>query len=119
MKRQKINALLSCAAVLAAIVTATPAFVGPPLLCHPFEIGTARSLPWDGNWSQGKADYKIAGCLRARTRLKRPDALMPWRSSTRHMWRKRFGRSRACRAPTSWFGPRARVPRSATLTAIR
>ncbi len=63
MKRQKINALLSCAAVLAAIVTATPAFVGPPLLCHPFEIGTARSLPWDGNWSQGKADYKIANLI--------------------------------------------------------
>ena len=30
----------------AAILIATPAFAGPPLLCHPFEIGTARSLPW-------------------------------------------------------------------------
>jgi hypothetical protein len=63
MKRQKINALVSSAAVLAAIVIATPAFAGPPLLCHPFEIGTARSLPWDGSWSQGKADYKIANLI--------------------------------------------------------
>ena len=63
MKRQKINALVTSAAVLAAIVTATPAFAGPPLLCHPFEIGTARSLPWDGGWSEGKADYKVANVV--------------------------------------------------------
>ena len=63
MKRQTMNALVTSAAVLAAIVTATPAFAGPPLLCHPFEIGTARSLPWDGTWSQGKADYKIANLI--------------------------------------------------------
>ena len=62
MKRQ-MNALATSAAVLAAIITATPAFAGPPLLCHPFEIGTARSLPWDGTWSQGKADYKIANLI--------------------------------------------------------
>ena len=62
MKRQ-MNALVTSAAVLAAIITATPAFAGPPLLCHPFEIGTARSLPWDGTWSQGKADYKIANLI--------------------------------------------------------
>ena len=62
MKRQ-MNALVTSAAVLAAIITATPAFAGPPLLCHPFEIGTARSLPWDGNWSQGQADYKIANLI--------------------------------------------------------
>jgi len=61
--KKRMNAILTSAAVLAAIVTATPAFAGPPLLCHPFEIGTARSLPWDGNWSQGKADYKIANLI--------------------------------------------------------
>jgi hypothetical protein len=63
MKRQKMNALVTSAAVLAAIVTGTPAFAGPPLLCHPFEIGAARSLPWDGDWSQGKADYKTANLI--------------------------------------------------------
>ena len=61
--KQQMNALVTSAAVLAAIITATPAFAGPPLLCHPFEIGTARSLPWEGTWSQGKADYKIANLI--------------------------------------------------------
>jgi len=62
MKRH-IHTLVTSAAVLAAIVLATPAFAGPPLLCHPFEIGTARSLPWGGNWSQGQTDYKIANLI--------------------------------------------------------
>src|SRR5260221_3263478 len=33
-----------------------------PLLFHPFDIGSARSLPWDGNagWFQGRGDYPIA-----------------------------------------------------------
>lgn len=45
-----------------ALTVATPALAGPPLLCHPFDIGTARSLPWDGQtgWSQGRRDYPIA-----------------------------------------------------------
>ena len=38
-----------------------PALAGPPLLCHPFDIGTAQSLPWDGSrsWSHGRADYNV------------------------------------------------------------
>lgn len=60
MTRQ-IHSFVTSAAALAAFAIATPVFAGPPLLCHPFEIGTARSLPWDGQagWSHGKADYKI------------------------------------------------------------
>src|SRR4051812_23108515 len=46
-------------AALAAIIVATPAFAGPPLLCHPFDIGSARSLPWTQSWSQGQPDYKV------------------------------------------------------------
>jgi hypothetical protein len=34
-------------AVLAA--TADVALAGPPLLCHPFDIGTAKSLTWDSS----------------------------------------------------------------------
>jgi hypothetical protein len=51
--------LLSAVGLVVAI--ATPALAGPPLLCHPFDIGTARSLPWDGTkgWSQGQADYPV------------------------------------------------------------
>jgi hypothetical protein len=47
--------------LLAVLALAAPAFAGPPLLCHPFDIGGARSLPWDGTrafW-QGRADYRL------------------------------------------------------------
>lgn len=58
------NASLSVGVVaaLATLTFAAPALAGPPLLCHPFDIGTARSLPWDGvgNWARGQADYKLA-----------------------------------------------------------
>jgi len=45
---------------LALAVTA-PALAGPPLLCHPYDIGTATSLPWDGKagWFQGRGDYPL------------------------------------------------------------
>ena len=48
-------------ALLAVAALAVPVVAGPPLLCHPFDIGNARSLPWDGTrafW-QGRADYRI------------------------------------------------------------
>jgi len=50
--------------VLAALIVlalSLPAVAGPPLLCHPFDIGNAKSLPWDGTkafW-QGRADYGL------------------------------------------------------------
>ena len=51
----------SAIAVLAVLALALPAIAGPPLLCHPFDIGSAKSLPWDGTrafW-QGRADYRL------------------------------------------------------------
>lgn len=50
--------LLIAVALLVAV--ATPAMAGPPLLCHPFDIGSAKSLPWDGTggWFQGQAGYR-------------------------------------------------------------
>ena len=47
--------------LLALLGTVAPALAGPPLLCHPFDIGSARSLPWDGTsaWWQGRADYDV------------------------------------------------------------
>jgi hypothetical protein len=36
------------------------ALAGPPLLCHPFEIGNARSLPWGGSeWRGVDRAYNI------------------------------------------------------------
>jgi hypothetical protein len=51
--------------VLASIALARPAIAGPPLLCHPFDIGTAASLPWSGtaSWFDGKADYSLANLV--------------------------------------------------------
>ena len=41
---------LGIAALL--ITSAVPALAGPPLVCHPFDIGTAKSLPF-GSTSEG------------------------------------------------------------------
>jgi len=43
------------------LIGAQPLFAGPPLLCHPFDIGQARSLPWNGTgaWWNGRADYDL------------------------------------------------------------
>lgn len=42
----------------AALVLAVPAFAGPPLLCFPFEIGSARSLPvGTGGWESIDPKY--------------------------------------------------------------
>jgi hypothetical protein len=53
------------AALLTSIALARPALAGPPLLCHPFDIGTAASLPWSGtsSWFDGKADYKLVNLV--------------------------------------------------------
>jgi hypothetical protein len=47
---------------LVALV-ATPALAGPPLLCFPFDIGPATSLPWDkdnNQWKGMRADYDVS-----------------------------------------------------------
>ena len=50
------------ALILAAMVTT--AFGGPPLVCFPFDIGSAKSLPWGGgadarSWNNARTDYRI------------------------------------------------------------
>ena len=50
---------LSAAMVLGL---ALPVLAGPPLLCFPFDIGTARSLPWQGGagWRNMQPGYDTA-----------------------------------------------------------
>jgi hypothetical protein len=57
-----------------ALAIATPALAGPPLLCHPFDIGTAQSLPWDGTrgWSHGRSDYAVANLVADTQRIVQP-----------------------------------------------
>jgi hypothetical protein len=56
MKPRKILTVL-----VAALAIATPALAGPPLLCHPFDIGSAKSLPWVGekSWDEGQPGYRL------------------------------------------------------------
>ena len=48
-------------AAAAALFAASSAYAGPPLLCHPYDIGTARSLPWSGAsaWFDGDPSYRV------------------------------------------------------------
>lgn len=59
----RVRSWFACA--LLSLVFASPALAGPPLLCHPFEIGAARSLPWDGSssWFHTRADYNLANLV--------------------------------------------------------
>jgi hypothetical protein len=44
--------------LVAVLGFTTVAFAGPPLICHPIEIGQAKSLPWvDLNYHKGDANY--------------------------------------------------------------
>lgn len=52
--------LIALLAVLSLLIVATPALAGPPFVCHPFDIGTAKSLPYDStNWLGVRTDYDI------------------------------------------------------------
>ena len=55
------SSAIALATFVAVLVLARPAVAGPPLLCHPFDIGSARSLPWDGStgWRHTKAGYDV------------------------------------------------------------
>jgi hypothetical protein len=60
---------------LAALTLATPALAGPPLICHPFDIGAAKSLPWTGtSWNlSGNEGYDTANLVRDTLTLLTPD----------------------------------------------
>ncbi|MEP6593188.1 MAG: hypothetical protein ABJC51_05820 [Acidobacteriota bacterium] len=61
---------------LTVLATASPAFAGPPLLCHPFDIGSARSLPWSGaaSWYDRQAGYDIQRLVADTTAILTPAA---------------------------------------------
>jgi hypothetical protein len=59
---------------LCVLGLARPALAGPPLLCHPYEIGAAKSLPWQGHdWWPGRDDYKVANLVADTQALLTPD----------------------------------------------
>jgi hypothetical protein len=66
-------AVIGLTAILMAAV-ARPALAGPPLLCHPFEIGSAASLPWRGTagWFDGQPGYDLQHLVADTTSLLAP-----------------------------------------------
>ena len=59
---------LSSAVAVAVIFAATPAFAGPPLLCFPFDIGSAKTLPmgtrgWESVDPSYDASHLVADTL--------------------------------------------------------
>jgi hypothetical protein len=61
----RTRSLFTAFLVIVTLVTARPAQAGPPLLCHPFDIGSAASLPWNGttSWFDGKQDYRLTSLV--------------------------------------------------------
>jgi hypothetical protein len=56
---------------------ATVAHAGPPLICHPFDAGMARLLPWDtarSGWNTPDRVYDIKKLTTDTLRLLSPDA---------------------------------------------
>jgi len=61
MHRKIVRSIsLAATSILFLMVLQQAALAGPPLLCHPFEIGNARSLPWVGpDWRGVDKNFKI------------------------------------------------------------
>jgi hypothetical protein len=47
--------------ILAMVAAMSVAQAGPPLICHPYNIGDAKSLPWNGgaNWDNPDPSYDV------------------------------------------------------------
>jgi hypothetical protein len=66
-----------CAPALAMILLLlqSNALAGPPLLCFPFEIGTTKSLPWQGrSWESIQPDYDVSRLIEDTLALLSADA---------------------------------------------
>jgi hypothetical protein len=61
MRRKMIRSIsLTLSSILCLVAFQQAALAGPPLLCHPFDINNARSLPWSGSeWRGVDKNYNI------------------------------------------------------------
>lgn len=59
MRRKLLRSiLLTLTSILCLMLFQQAALAGPPLICHPFDIGNARSLPWGGSkWRTVDKNY--------------------------------------------------------------
>jgi hypothetical protein len=76
MRNTMFHSLKYWVLVLVGFLTLTADLeAGPPLLCHPFDIGESRSLPWAGgqNWNSPKSGYEIGNLVHDTIALLSPD----------------------------------------------
>ena len=68
-KQKSLGILAACALLVA------PVFAGPPLVCHPINIGSARSLPWTStSWKlSGDESYDVGHLVAGTFALLGPD----------------------------------------------
>lgn len=65
MNRKPSKTMFCGLALSAALLFAPAAFAGPPLLCHPLDIGGAQSLAWGGpGWNQPHPGYDLSRLAR-------------------------------------------------------
>ncbi len=65
---------LSLAVFALLVVFPQSVLAGPPLICHPFKIGDAKSLPWNEAAQGPKADYEVGRLVGDTLALLTPDA---------------------------------------------
>ena len=60
------SSLRFAGSILFVLTLVLPVFAGPPLICHRFEIGAAKSLPWAGTaWDlSGNENYDTRNLVR-------------------------------------------------------
>lgn len=77
-------ALSSAAAAAVLAVGAARVEAGPPLICHPVEIGTTASLPWGGGngWDSTVRTYDVSRLTQDTERLLTADAPLRLRMET-------------------------------------
>lgn len=74
MNRKMLRSFSIVAALLIVAAVQQNALAGPPLICHPIEIGNAKSLPWSGaNWRDVKKDYDLNRLVADTLALLQPD----------------------------------------------
>ena len=60
--------------LLITLALAGTALAGPPLLCRPYNIGAAKSLPWLGSsWSEGDPAYTVKNVVEDTLALLTPE----------------------------------------------
>jgi len=67
---------LAIATFVAVLVLASPAFAGPPLICHPFAVSGEPLLPWteSRNWHSPDRSYDVQTLTRDTLELLSDDA---------------------------------------------